>query len=1086
MAEGLVVRLLGPVRIRGADGSEDELRGNAARLLAWLALHPGRACSVGDLADRLWPAGPPPTARTAIQGHVSRLRRRLDPDGPVHIETAADGYLLRVRDGGEGATAGTTDDSGWDRAARSPVDAHRFTAMCELAASERAAGRDRAAVRILDEALALWAGAALTELCTDTAVAARAAVLDDARQDAEDALADALVAARDTDRALPLLGRLIDDDPLRERRWALLMTALARAGRQTDALRAYRRAAATLVERTGLDPGPELRRLETAILLQDPSLDAARWRPATGRAPSQVTGVVGRDAERAEVVARLAEARVVTLTGPGGVGKSTLAVDVAAAAAATFHDGAVVVDLGASGPDDIGLAIAAAVGAPATLGAGVGSGSASREDDAGTVDVDPLAGATAVLVRREVLVVLDGCEHVRSQAAHAALRLAQASPALRVLATSQVPLGVAGEVVIALAPLDIPTPGTDDAAIRQAPAVELLARRLDDMGCPAGPGADWHAVADIVRAVDGLPLAIELAAAAARTEPLAELARRLSTDVSAVLGTAPPVGAGRLTLGAALDAAVERLDRGAAHLYGLLGVLPGSFDPTAASALLDGDEAAARAHLATLVDASLVVLDRPARRRARLLQPVRAHALGRLDDAARHAARERLAGWSLDLATELDRTLHSSRQAEVIERFLAELPTFRAVLRRLIDEGDIARAARLFESLTACWGDSPASVEAQLWADELLPLAERLPPGPRAHLEVAIVHCQYAFELMAAKLELAEDALCRAESAGDRFATAAAQIQVAIALGWRNLDLTRAETLLDRARVGMTEIGHLHWAAVALEFRGLLALRRLDIAGGVATLEAAVGEHRTTGGAGDVAHALTFIGYARRAIGDQPGARRAFDEARRVLGDVRVATWLRASIGAAHASLAMGETDAAAETFRGAHDRAVEAGDHRIVGTALVGLAAVARTRGDDERCVALLVGATDEALHGGDPTDAVAAAGMLAEMLVARGAVEEAAVVLGAGDLVDDEVGVRVDFGLAPDIGSVRATVSATLGEREAARLGRDGRVIGLPAAVRRAGERLFDDVLDDAEVDRSADSAAEVGARPARARRR
>lgn len=178
-----------------------------------------------------------------------------------------------------------------------------------------------------------------------------------------------------------------------------------------------------------------------------------------------------------------------------------------------------------------------------------------------------------------------------------------------------------------------------------------------------------------------------------------------------------------------------------------------------------------------------------------------------------------------------------------------------------------------------------------------------------------------------------------------------------------------------------------------------------------------------------------------------------------MLGDVRVATWLRATVGAAHAALAMGDTEVAAETFRSAHDRAVEVGDRRIVGTALVGLAAAARRHGDDERCVALLVGATDEALHGGDPTDAVAAAGMLAEMLVARGAVEEAAVVLGAGDLVEDEVGVRVDFGLAPDLGPVRATVTGRLGEHEAARLGGDGRVIGLPAAVRRAGERLFDD---------------------------
>ena len=150
-------------------------------------------------------------------------------------------------------------------------------------------------------------------------------------------------------------------------------------------------------------------------------------------------------------------------------------------------------------------------------------------------------------------------------------------------------------------------------------------------------------------------------------------------------------------------------------------------------------------------------------------------------------------------------------------------------------------------------------------------------------------------------------------------------------------------------------------------------------------------------------------------------------------------------------------------------------GDHRIVGTALVGLAAVARSGGDDERCVALLVGATDRALDGGDPTDAVAAAGMLAEMLVARDAVEEAAVVLGAGDLVDDEVGVRVDFGLAPDLGPVRAAVTRQLGERRAADLGGDGRVIGLPAAVRRAGERLLDD---------GASAAAHAG--PAGARRR
>ncbi len=1044
MGDELVVRVLGPVRMRTGDGTEAELRGHAAHLLAWLALHPGRAWTADDLAGRLWPDGPPPTARTALQGHVSKLRRMLGDASAVQIQTVPGGYVLRAE--GAGDTPGGHDGR-LAGAAGSPIDAHRFAALCTQAADERSEGRARLAVGLLDDALALWTGDALADLRRDHALAASADLLDDQRRDAEDALADALVAAGETDRALALLGRLIDQDPLRERRWALLMIALTRAGRQTDALRAYRRAAAVLVERTGLDPGHELRRLETAILLQDPSLDAARWQPAPGSAPSPLTAVVGRDAERAAVVARLAQARVVTIVGPGGVGKTTLGVDVGVAAADTFADGVVVVDLGPAGPADVGAAVAAAVAAPPP-----GEGGGGDEDD-------PLARAVAVLARREVLVVLDGCEHVRDEAAQAALALLQASPGLRVLATSQVPLGMASEAVVGLEPLAVPPPGADAAAVQRSAAAELLTRRLDEQGCPVAGDDDWRHAGAIVRALDGLPLAIEIAAAAARTEPLGDLAGRLAADTSTLLDAEPPVGAGRRRLGTALDAAVGRLGPQDARLYALLSTFPGGFDTAAAAAVADLDEASARTLTAHLVDSSLVVHDGPSRRRLRLLQPVRAHAAARLDPQDAAAAHERLVRWCLALAAELDRTVHSPAQAEVVERFVAELPTFRLVLRRLVDDGDIARAAVLFEGMVTSWGDSTASTEALVWADELLPHAHRLPPGPRAHLEVAVVHCQYAFELMAAKLDLAEQALRRAERAGDPFAIAAAQVQVAIGLGWRNTDLDRAASLIDTARTGMVELGELHWAAVALEFRGLLALRRLDIATGIATLEEAAAEHRAIGGAGDVAHALTFIGYARRAVGDLSGARRAFDEARRVLGPVRVATWLRATVGAGHAALALGDIPAASEAFRAAHDRAVEVGDHRIVGTALVGLAAIARQEAAHDRCVALLTAASDRALSGGDPTDAVTAAGMLAEMLVAQGADDEAAVVLGATDLVHDEVGVRVDFGLAHDLGPVRATVAERLGQDRLADLSGDGRVIGLAAAVRRAGERLLGD---------------------------
>ncbi len=358
--------------------------------------------------------------------------------------------------------------------------------------------------------------------------------------------------------------------------------------------------------------------------------------------------------------------------------------------------------------------------------------------------------------------------------------------------------------------------------------------------------------------------------------------------------------------------------------------------------------------------------------------------------------------------------------------------------------GGPRQAADLYARLVACWGDSPAGPEAPDWGEELLSRADDLGPGPRARLELAVVHAQFAFELIAAKLPLATRALAHAEAAGDEFAAAAARLQMAIGLGWKGVDMDRAAALLDRARTAMTDLGERHWAAVALEFQGLLALRRLDVVAGIAVLESAAAEHRETGGPGEVAHALMFIGYARRAIGDLSGALRAFDEARRLVSRTRVSTWLRATVGAGHAALALGDTAGAGASFRLAHDRAVEVGDRRIAGTALVGLASIARRAADDPRCVALLRAAAAEALAGGDPTDAVTAAGMLAEMLVERDAVEEAAVLLGAAAVVPDEVAVRVDFGLAYDGGPVRSAVAERLGAERTADLAGDGRVIG------------------------------------------
>ncbi len=1039
MAGEVAIRLLGPLRLV-TGGGEATFRGHAARLLAWMALRPGRAWTTDDLADRLWPDGPPPTARTALQNHVSRLRRMLADAAGVRLVSTPGGYTLQAEPGA--------------------IDVDRFTQLTDEAEADQAAGRPAAAAERLAAALALWTGPALADVRGDPRLAAEAGRLDDHRLGAEERYAQALTDAGDLDRALAVAGRLVNDEPLRERRWALLMIALARAGRQTDALRAYRQAAATLVERTGLDPGPELQRLETAVLLQDPALDARQWRPAPGTAPAPLTVLVGRDEEQAAVRGRLGTTRLVTLVGPGGVGKTTLAIAVGAAEAADFPDGVIVVDLGAGGPEDVGAALASAVGVSSEAsGAAPAPGAADTADEppAPPPAPDSVARATAALARRQVLVILDNCEHVADEAARTAVAILRAGPGLQVLATSQVPLGVAGEAVVMLAPLAVPEAGAGEADVRASPAGALLARRLDDVGCPPAGADDWIHAGTIVRVLDGLPLAIEIAAASARVEPLGPLADRLARDSAAVLEAEPPAGAGRRRLSAALDAAVGRLDPEAATIYGLLSVFPAGFDASSTAAVADCGEATARAVLGRLADASLIVFEASQRRRARLLQPVRAHAAARLTPAEQEAAERRLAAWCMTLAEGLDRNLHTPSQPEVITRFFAELPVFRLALRRLLDAGRVTDAALLYCHLVSCWGDSPASPEAPAWGEELLAHADRLAPGPRARLEVAVVHSQYAFELIAAKLPLATAARERAEAAGDRFAAACARIQMAIGLGWRAIDLDRAGELLDEARATLEADGDRHWAAVALEFQGLLALRRLDLTTGIATLEASAAEHRTSGGPSDVAHALTFIGYARRAIGDLTGALRAFDEARVLLGGTRVTTWLRATIGAAHAALALGRTDAAHAAFREAHDRAAEVGDRRISGTALVGLAVLAERSGDDERCVALLQAAAAEALDGGDPTDGVTAAGMLASRLLARGEADEAAVLLGASAAVEDEVGVRVDFGLAYDDAAVRGAVAEALGPERAADLAGDGRAIGLERAVRRCVDLLL-----------------------------
>ncbi len=421
----MAIRLLGPVRLV-TPGAETGLRGHAARLLAWLALRTDRVWAADDLIDRLWPTGPPPTARTALQGHVARLRRGISDMVGVSIDTVGSAYALRV----------------------DPlrIDAHRFDDLFERARSAVAEDRPEDAVRDLSTAFDLWSGPALADVRDDPALGVEAAALDARRADAEDELASALVASGEIKAAVDLLERLVVAEPLREPRWEKLMVALHHDGRQTEALRAYQRAAAVLAEEAGLEPGRELRRIERAILVQDPSLDARRSWSSAAALPAPLTQLVGRDHERAEIRELLRTSRLVTVLGPGGVGKTAVALDVAAGMAPALSDGAVVVDL--AGTADA-LEVAEVVST--TLGVSEAAG-----DDA-------LRRTAIALQGRDLLVLLDNCEHVVDEAARLAVELLRASGAIRVLATSQERLRVAGEAVVTIEPLEPPPEGASQS-----------------------------------------------------------------------------------------------------------------------------------------------------------------------------------------------------------------------------------------------------------------------------------------------------------------------------------------------------------------------------------------------------------------------------------------------------------------------------------------------------------------------------------------------------------------------------------------------------------------------------------------------
>ncbi|MBV8597796.1 MAG: winged helix-turn-helix domain-containing protein [Actinobacteria bacterium] len=473
--ELLEIHLLGPFEAL-VDGTAADVGGSKRQaLLAVLALRPGRVVDVDTLVDALWGEELPAAPRNALHHHVARLRAAL---GEHALTGSVDGYAL----------------------AHARVDAADFE---ELLAETRHAQRDgdvAAAAEAIGSALALWRGQALQGLATTTWLSAEARRLETLRADALEEQFEVSLALGEHRELVSAIQSALAANPFRERLWGQLMLALYRSGRQADALETFQEARRVLADELGLEPGPDLRRLQEAILAHDPAIAAVPAdRGGRGNLPAHATSFVGRDDELAQVVALVDEHRLVTLTGPPGVGKSRLAVEAARALEPGFPEGLWLVEFGrANTPADAVRLLANALG---VRGA------------------DPLARVASRLRNARALLVLDACERVLVEAARIASTLLTACPFVRVLATSREALHADGEVRLPVAPL------ADGGALFLERARAARPGFLADADAAA-------AAAEIARRVDGLPLGIELAAARANVLGFEEIVSILGQRAS--------------------------------------------------------------------------------------------------------------------------------------------------------------------------------------------------------------------------------------------------------------------------------------------------------------------------------------------------------------------------------------------------------------------------------------------------------------------------------------------------------------------------------------------------------------------------
>lgn len=715
------LRVLGDLALC-SDGDERPIGGpKAQQLLSVLIAHHQDPVSSDRLIDSLWGGRPPRTAAATVQTQISRLRTAL-PEG-FSISLGPTGYRLDTPPDG--------------------LDASRF----EVLMSRRASLGREESVPVLEAALALWHGPAFGQCAELAEVRSEAVRLDELRLVATDEWAEARVATGDPASMVAELEALVRLHPLRECYWRLLMEALYRCGRQGEALRRAEELRELLGAELGLDLSPTVRELQSRILADDPTLRAPRGSSTLRRSRSGVvprllgvTSFIGRDPDVFSLSESLRDQPLVTLTGPGGVGKTRLAMRVAGVSADSFPDGVTVVEF-------------APLRDPTAVAPVIAHALDIQQRQYRTIE----STIEEHLAPLNSLVVLDNCEHVADTVAPLVDRLRSSCPDLRILTTSREPLGLAGEYVEILAPLSLPDSDAVTAAeIRNSDAVELFVSRAAAASRTFALTDDNAVVvAEICRRLDGLPLALELAAARLRSMDVDTLAARLHQR-SEMLGQTQRGADGRhRTLHHLVEWSHELLEPHEQRVFEQLAVFAGGFDLLAAEAICSTGEAATSTlgTLASLVEKSMVVFVDPGPPRYRLLEPLREFGLDRLcEHQVLEAVEERHLDWFLEVAERGARGLDGPEEPAWSACLDRDFGNLRAAHLTAVRRDDSDRSMRLVVSLRE-FAFRRVRYEIESWADASAAL-----PGAVGHPDYPTVLAVSAYgRFVRGDMEAAQD-----------------------------------------------------------------------------------------------------------------------------------------------------------------------------------------------------------------------------------------------------------------------------------------------------------------------------------------